>query len=186
MQNSLATDNEEPVLVGVERKSLGDLLNSITSGRFSGHQLPGLLNSYGVIYLLVEGIYRPGNTGLLETRQGKGWEPIDRGRRWMYADLECWLTTMEQKCGIRIRRSPGPVETAAILLSLHRWWTSKDYEDHRAHLTLHRPPEVALLRKSSLVRTIAAELPGIGWTKSGLVEKKFQSVIDMVEADSLS
>src|SRR3989304_1846211 len=133
--------NNQPIMIGIERKSIGDLLNSITSGRFAGHQLPGLLNSYGVVYIIVEGLYRPGGSGLLETRQGSGWAPINRGRRWMYTDVECWLTTMEQKAGLFTRRSPGPTETAAIIIGLYRWYTSKDYEDHRAHLTLHRPPE---------------------------------------------
>lgn len=174
---------EEPVLVGIERKSIGDLINSITSGRFAGHQLPGLINSYSVIYLVVEGLYRPSSSGILETRKGGGWEPLDRGRRWMYSDLECWLTTMEQKAGLKIRRVPGPIETAAIILSLYRWWTSKDWEEHRAHLTLHRPPETALLRKASLVRVIAAELPNIGWMKSELVARKFHTVVEMTMAE---
>jgi ERCC4-type nuclease len=174
---------EEPVLVGIERKAIGDLINSITSGRFAGHQLPGLLNSYNVVYLLVEGLYRPSGSGILEVRSGKDWQPMDRGRRWMYADLDCWLTTMEQKAGIRVRRASGPSETAAIILSIYRWWTSKDYSEHRAHLTLHRPPETALLRKASLVRVIAAELPNIGWVKSELVARKFHTCVDMVMAD---
>jgi len=176
--------NGEPILVGIERKAIGDLLNSITSGRFAGHQLPGLVNSYSVVYLIVEGIYRPGGTGLLEVRQGSRWGPLDRGnRRWMYSDIECWTTTIEQKAGVRIRRTSGMTETAAMIVALYRWWSSKDYEDHKAHMTMHKPAEVATLRKASIVRVIAAELPGIGWVKSEAVAKKFRTVVDMVEAD---
>ncbi len=172
-----------PVLVGIERKALGDLINSITSGRFAGHQLPGLVSSYHVVYLVVEGIWRPGPTGILEVRKGKDWEPLDRGRRWMWADVEAWLTTVEQKAGVRIRKTSGPTETAAMVLALYRWWTAKDYEDHRAHLTLHKPPDSATLRKASLVRVMAAELPGIGWEKSEKVAKRFRNVVEMVNAE---
>src|SRR5574342_372474 len=126
--------DDTPVLVGIERKSIGDLLNTITSGRFAGHQLPGLINSYNVVYLIVEGLYRPGPSGLLELRYGAGWAPNEMGRRWMYNEVECWVSTMEEKAGLRLRRAPGPPETAAIIQSLHQWWCSKEYEDHRAHL----------------------------------------------------
>ncbi len=176
-------ENGEPVLVGIERKALSDLLNSITSGRFAGHQLPGLLNSYNVVYLIVEGMFRPGKDGLLYHREGKDWIPINYGRRWMYADVEAWLTTVEEKAGVRLRRAPGPSETAAIIQALHRWWTNKEFEDHRSHLTMHKPRDTALLRKASLVRVIAAELPGIGWTRSENVSKRFHTVADMVAAD---
>ena len=175
--------DDVPVLIGVERKSIGDLLNSITSGRFSGHQLPGLLNSYNVVYLVVEGLWRPGDSGLLETRIGKDWQILERGRRWMYSDVECWLTTIEQMSGIYLRMAPTPAETAVIIRSLHQWWCSKDYMDHRAHLTMHKPRDTALLRKASLVRVMAAELPGIGWVRSEGVEKRFSTVADLVVAD---
>jgi len=175
--------NDEPILVGIERKALGDLINSITSGRFAGHQLPGLVSSYHVVYLIVEGLWRPGTTGLLEVRKGQGWEPLDRGRRWMWADVEAWLTTVEQKAGVRIRKTVGMGETAAMILALYRWWTSKEYDEHRAHLTLHKPPDSAALRKASLVRVMAAELPGIGWEKSERVAKRFRNVVEMVNAE---
>jgi ERCC4-type nuclease len=62
-----------PWSIGVERKTIGDMIQSITSDRFSGHQLPGLLNTYNAVYVLVEGLYRPDQrTGVLETfKRGK-------------------------------------------------------------------------------------------------------------------
>ena len=43
--------------IGIERKRIGDLVNSITTGRLSGHQLPGLLAQYYKVYIIVEGMY---------------------------------------------------------------------------------------------------------------------------------
>ncbi len=175
--------NEEPALVGIERKSIGDLLNSITSGRFAGHQLPGLLNSYNAVYVIVEGLYRSGYDGILETRSGKEWFPIERGRKWLFSEVECWLTTQEEMAGVRVRRAINPQETAAIIHGLHQWWCSKSYNEHRSHLTLHKPHDTALLRKASLVRVIAAELPGIGWVRSEQVAKRFHTIAELVAAD---
>ena len=39
--------------IGVERKSLLDLLASMTTGRLSGHQMVGLTAQYDWVYLLV-------------------------------------------------------------------------------------------------------------------------------------
>src|SRR5271169_4444109 len=59
-------------MVGVERKTIGDFISSMRGKRLAGHQLPGLMSSYEFTYLIVEGIYRPGETGELEQRQGHG------------------------------------------------------------------------------------------------------------------
>ncbi len=46
----------------------------------------------------------------------------------------------------------------------------------------HQPVRIDLLRKPSLIRKVAAELPGIGWEKSKGIAVKFGSVAAMVEA----
>src|ERR1700685_3075549 len=61
-------------MIGVERKRLKDMLNSIRSGRFSGEQLPKLIEHYEYSYLIVEGIWRCNwDNGLLEDMWGNGW-----------------------------------------------------------------------------------------------------------------
>ena len=52
-----------PELVGVERKTIHDLVSSMRSKRLSGYQLPGLLRTYDWVYLLVEGVWRCGGRG---------------------------------------------------------------------------------------------------------------------------
>ena len=44
-----------PVSVGIEYKRMGDALACMVGGRFTGHQLPGLRQSYQQYWLLVEG-----------------------------------------------------------------------------------------------------------------------------------
>ena len=176
-----------PVLVGVEVKKVADVLTCITDGRFAGHQLPGLQASYEVVYLVVEGDYRVGKEGLLEVMRYHMWRPILLGsRKFMYREMDNWLTTMEMKGGVKIRRTGGRQETAQFLKDLYGWWTGREWEEHRAHLAFHDPgPPVAMLRKPSLLRRMAKELPGVGWERSLEVEKRFDSVLEMALASEL-
>lgn len=173
----------KPIPVGIEIKTVPDALQCITNGRFAGHQLPGLLRDYKWIYLLIEGRYRKGKTGILEMPQGRGWKPITLGSRaYRWRDFESWLTTMETMGGVHVRRSFNRAETAEMIQGLHDWWTRKEFSEHRAHLVPDTSKLPVLATKVSLLRRIANELPGIGWKKSKLVEEEFSSVRDMLDA----
>ena len=176
-----------PVPVGIELKKLNDILSCITTGRFSGHQLRGLVQQYDEIYLVIEGIYRPNpNDGVLETTYGRGWHAVSQGKRqWMYRELENFLTTVEQRGGIRLRRTADTHETARMVASLYAWW-SKDYDEHKAHLAINRANrgrDTALLVRPSLKHEIAMCLPGLGYMKAGAVAGHFSSVRAMINAE---
>lgn len=177
------------VPVGVERKTLPDLIDSTYSGRFAGHQLPGLLDpqqGYKDVWLVVEGVYRANGLGQLVMPHGKGWVPVGYGSKtFMYTELESLLLTLEVKGGLRVRQTRSQYDTLDFLWALHHWWTDKTMEQHRSHLrfrTLEADP--GLLIKPSLLRQVAALLPGIGWNKSGHVSGHFKTIYDMVQADA--
>jgi len=181
--------DEIPVSIGIERKTLTDLLSSLQTGRFSGHQLPGLLNSYYYVYLIVEGIWRscPSN-GILEILAGNHWQPVSLGsRRWMAREAYGYLNTLAVASGLVVWQTTSPRETALLVTILYRWW-QKDWAEHKSHLAMRksrlRDGEGVSLVKPSLVRRVAAELPGIGWGKSREVERVFRSVEDMVQAEA--
>lgn len=174
-----------PIPIGVEIKKVHDALNCMSDGRFAGHQLPGLVSTYERIWLFVEGWYRPDfGTGML-LQAGERRRELSLGsRRFMYRDLDHWLTTMEVFGNIRVRRTGDRTETARGLADLYTWWTAKDYSEHKSHLALHSErPDVALFSRPSLVRTVAAQLPGVGWKKSQAVARRFRTVEAMVCAD---
>lgn len=174
-----------PVLVGIELKKLNDILACVTTGRFSGHQLPGLVQNYNEIYLVIEGHYRPNPTdGVLEERWGKDWRPVRLGnRQWMYRDFENFLTTIEVRGGVRLRRVRDRQETARVVAGLYRWW-NEDFEDHTAHIAINRSRDSALLVKPSLRFQVACVLPGLGLMKAGQAAGHFGSVRDMINADA--
>lgn len=180
--------NGRPVPIGIELKQLSDVLSCITTGRFSGHQLPGLHSSYEYIYLVYYGIYsldqRTGSLTVPRPRPGdkKGWVNASIGSRaFMYREFESWLATMELRGGVRIRRAATVREAAAVVQSLFSWW-GKDWEGHHSHLALQEDPPWGLLRKPNLLRKMAAQLPGVGWTRSAAVASHFDSVLEMVNA----
>lgn len=173
----------EPVLVGIELKRTDDILACITSARFSGHQLPGLVQTYNEVYLVIEGIYRPNpKDGVLEVRHGKDWKPVTIGNRsWLCKDFEAFLTTVEIRGGVRLRRTSSRNETARVVSNLYKWWMC-EYEDHTAHLAIHRSRDTALLTKPSLRFQIANVLPGLGYVKAGMAAGHFPSVKTMIMA----
>jgi ERCC4-type nuclease len=176
---------DAPIPCGVEIKRVGDLLSSITSGRLSGYQLPKLVREYSHVWLVIEGRYRPGPDGLLETRQGLMWTPQGGQRQALtFSALEGYLTTLEVRAGLHLRRTFDRHETAAVIASLYQWWTGKAYEEHKAHVALRSPIlDAGLIYKPSLKRRIAAELPGIGIEKSGAVATHFPTVRALVTAE---
>ena len=178
-----------PVLIGAEIKRLEDVLQCIGNGRFIGHQLPGLVNSFNSAYLIVEGVWRRDRDGIMVTprRRGDGtsyWVPVTLGRRnFMTRDFEGWLTTVEQFGRIKVRRSENRRGTVATVLDLYHWWTEKEYNRHRSLCAFDNSQDrEAPMLKPGLVRRVAAQLPGVGWERSHHVAQAFPSVHALANA----
>jgi len=176
---------ETPIAVGVERKDIGDLIQSMTSGRLSNHQLPGMLASYDVCYLVVEGIWKAGPDGYVElyrwSANGFVTYPIRASAIYNY------MTTLESLGGLRIRQARIIQDTADIIRNLHTWWTGKSWEEHTSHIDVPKtfdPGERHTdLGKPSLLCRVAAQLPGIGPTRARAVSRHFSSILGMCLAN---
>jgi ERCC4-type nuclease len=172
--------------VGVERKKLEDLLSSMQSGRLAGSQLIGLTNTYDVVYLIIEGLWRVGADGRLEKLKGykkKSWRPVVLGKRgYMAKELDSFLNTLQLKVGVLVRESGTARHTAMMIRNLYGWYQK---DDHTSHLAIHKNrfrDEDVLLSRPSLLRRVAAELDGVGWKRSLEVSKVFQSVSELSRA----
>ena len=172
-------------MIGIERKRLKDMLNSIRSGRFSGEQLPKLVEQYEYVYLVVEGIWRcHWEDGALEERWGNGWTPVrfsGTGPVIMALELQSFLNTIATRTPVHILHSSSERDTVDQVVALERYY-SKAWEKHHGHIALHTPPNHMLLGKAGTVRRVAAALDGVGWEKSGTVATQFKSVEQMVVA----
>ncbi len=178
--------------VAIELKKVDDMLSCVISGRFAGHQLRGLVE-YDAYYVFVEGLWRPNpRDGVLEvwgwdvTAKRHGWIPAGHGkgsRAWMYRDFDNYLTTMDVKGGVRVKRTASEDETARAICNLYNWY--QDYDGHRSHLALNRSRDSALLTKPTLRFEVASVLPGLGHMKAGEAAGHFPSVRAMINAEPI-
>jgi len=172
------------VLIGVERKTVRDMLNCIGTGRFGGVQLVRLHQMYQRYYLIVEGIYGCGMDGMLEEPGPNGWHPLAvGGRGFMHSMLERYLMSVEECSHIRIHKTSNRLDTARKVANLWHFWNDKAYEKHRA--TDVKQATHVEIKPWSLKRRIASELPGIGTDRSKTVAKHFRSTRQMIAADAL-
>ena len=171
------------IAVGIERKRIGDFVNSMCSGRLSGHQLVGMMNSYHYLYLVIEGMFRANpQCGLLEVWRKGGWQEYRAGkRRFMMRDIWAFMNTIQVTCGVHCYHTSTESDTAQYILALHHWWT-KEYAEHRGHLQPNTGTVVEL-SKQSVVRRVASTLDGIGWEKAKALDLRFETVAEMVQAE---
>ena len=168
-----------PWTIGIERKRLGDLCSCIIDGRFSGHQLPGLLASYNFVYLIIEDMTKCDlANGLIKLRRGDSWVPVLIGERQMTSnEVMGFLNTVSVMTGVRVWQTGGARETAAYVRWLHHWWNGKEFEEHRSHVAMDRGVQ---LTPMPFAAKVAAELPGIGMKKARRVADHFVTVENMM------
>jgi len=183
---------EGVTLVGVEHKTVSDVLNCITSQRFTGHQLPGMQDVYAPwTYLLVEGEWRVSHDGaLLVERKPGWWAPAPGGRKtWMFRDLAHWLSTVVNQGGMRLVRTASRDESLAWVHSEYTWWTSKSWDGHKSIAKAHWQParrapaerfELVKPKKPSRLERLYAQL--FGWETAATVIQSFPALGQAVAA----
>lgn len=165
--------------IGIERKTIGDLVSSLTSGRLQGlqgesssGQLGRLTSTYDYVWLLVEGLWVTDANGRLCARRHSGSiRPIAGGftedsltKRLLSLELQGSEMT---RGGFRVKQTSGMQQTAAWIASLFRWFNDKEWTEHRTLETRHTPSTPFRI---SRFREIAMTLPGIGLAASKAVE----------------
>lgn len=175
--------DDADVTIGIELKRTierrddprSDLIASMYSDRFSGHQLPGLVRTYDRPWLITEGIWREGKEGELEILHKRDdWRPARLGRKViLYRDLEAWLLTQRIRGGVEYEHCSKRADTIRFLASLFHWWTSKALNEHRSHKVIYRvPPDRASFVEPSAFVKMASCLPGVGAEKADTLEDR--------------
>jgi ERCC4-type nuclease len=172
------------MLIGVERKKVKELIQSIESGRFEGDQLPKMARTYEHLWLIVEGVWRPNpQSGVLEEGSSGGWHDTMFGRKgFAFCQLDNFLTSMQARVHLMVKYTSTVTDTAHVVKGMWQWYR-KPWSQHKSGLVIYNaPPPAALFLKPNLVRRWANNLDGIGWEKSAAVAAKFPTAIDMVVA----
>lgn len=172
----------ESIKVCGDRKKLGDLISCIDSGRHIKQVQQAREAGFLFQFLVVEGVWRRGETGLVEVPRGNGkWYPYQPEITWRR--VRAYLDEMDWYCGVRVRESRSARGTVELVVGLYHLF-QKIAEDHQSLKAIYSAPAptMSFLTPPSLTRRIAKELPGVGWTKAKVVEEAFSSPHAMVNA----
>lgn len=178
------------VRVGIERKTIGEMVGDDSQRRFVGHQLPGLIERYDYRFLIVEGLTKvdPHWGSLLEgkeVKQGKmvvwfeaGW---GRGRQTFEHYTKRDLT-LRLKAALHVLRSANREETAFLLHALYGWF-QKDWKAHKSAFKVEEAqPDAAILDERTMRRKTFNQWPYISWERSARVSRVFRSVTEASNA----
>lgn len=153
------------VAIGVERKKIAEFVQSVISKRLTGHQLPGM-SEYDYVYIIVEGLWKPGPSGELLVRNGHWSTRYSSGLN--YRAIDNYLSTLEHKAGVIVRRTVTPYETVETIVDLYRWWTDKTWEEHDSLNEVYAPAEgnqgrrfTYMPREVSTFEKMLLQLPGM-------------------------
>jgi ERCC4-type nuclease len=157
--------------VGVEHKTLRDLLQSLRSQRLQGHQLHEM-QVYDFRFLLIEGDYRHDDAGYVTMRTGaKEWSRVAGNFR--ASELDKTLIGLTLRGGICIKEVSTRRESVRWLTSLYRNFTDVEWTAHTSHTGVHRP---AGLVRPSPFRNFICGIPNVGLKTSKAIEAYFGAV----------
>jgi ERCC4-type nuclease len=176
-------------MVGIERKTLHDVLQCIDTSRMAGHQFVGMRKMYPTVppFLIVEGLWRPHDP------DGHLMEGFERGREiaWtfckpggrgvMYSKLRRYLFSV-QMSGVVVLYTRNMRHTAFDMCELYHWF-QKPWDKHTAMLSTHQELLPSLAVKPNVTRKWARSLDSIGDAKSELAAKVFASPYALAVAD---
>lgn len=192
------------VLIGIEVKSIHDLLSSAATGRLQATQIPNMLASYDIRYLLYYGLYRSSSIGGLQILRGSETKPkwvneVTRAKKSKkdknsgddtpkilpYKYLTHFLLSLAET-GVRVIHANDMADAAAWVASIYSW-RSKPYDKHRSFHTFDNSQSVSLLPGLDpcihQCASVAIKLPGLGFERALVVARYFDgSIIDMVNA----
>lgn len=182
---------EGTVSVGLELKTLSDMLASMRSGRYID-QMRRMKMDYEYCYLLIQGSYAPSDNGFIQTPARGGWGILNLMSRdqkhaggsrdpFIYSELDKFLSSLEVIENIIVRKASTKLDAAQQIVDLYTWW-QKDFAAHASTKSVKLQAENMIYKRASVLRMVAAQLPGIGWGRSKDVAKKFRTTENMALA----
>ena len=184
--------DDTPALVGVEVKSISDLLSSADTGRLQATQLHRMRECYDQPWVCFYGAYRCGMNGELRIAHGKLWRQHYVGKRAVpYGYIEGLLVEMQVQ-GVRVKHCEDVAEVAQWIGVLYRWW-QKRWTEHKAMRTFDNSRDIALApgmddgvhyraRLASRLLPTRGGRGGVGFERAVAAAQHFGSVAAMVAA----
>jgi ERCC4-type nuclease len=171
------------IAIGIERKTLHDLLSCIDDSRYAAHQRPGMMRMYDKSFLILEGCWKPHEEGFLMEgfRAGQSWGFCKyRTQRVMYAKLRRYLFSISLS-GVVVIYSRDPFQTAYDIGELYHYF-SKKWENHTSLLSVQQLAIPDVRGTIPLVRKWAAQVTDVGVKLSLEAEKLFKTPFKLANA----
>lgn len=174
------------ILIGVERKTLHDMLHCIDDSRYSAHQRPGMLAMYQKSYLILEGYWKPHENGTLM-------EGFEGGTKWgackyrsshvLYSKLYRYLLSVSLS-GVIVIYSRDIYHTAYNICECFHYF-QKPWDKHTSLIEVQKLAIPDLRKKPSLVRRWASDLEGVGVIHSLAAERLFRTPLQLAQSDEM-
>ncbi len=178
------------VAVGVELKSIPDLLSSMGTGRLQGvetGQAVRMLREYDVCWLLYYGEYRAGpRNRLLQVKTKRGWKKHQVGKRDVpIGYLEAFLLGLVE-VGFRVKHV-NEFKDAGLWLRILYDWRMKPWDKHKSFQTFNSARQISplpgmdegVLRRARVAKEL---LPNLGYKRGIAAGKYFRSIKEMINA----
>lgn len=170
-----------PINIGVERKSLHDMLHCIDDAHYAGRQRGGMRSLYQLSFLAIEGMFRPhDNEGYLMEgfRGGAAWGPCKyRQRAPLYSKLFNYLVSVAMS-GVIITFSRDMYGTAYNVCMLYDYF-QKPWDSHTSMSEVQLLPLAEVGGRPSLVLRWATQIDDIGVKLGKRAEELFPSAYDL-------
>ena len=161
------------VMVGIEFKKLGELVQSLRTQRLQGHQLLKMRENFQFCYLLVEGELHYDTSGHLLRRRGRReFQSLLGGMA--IGELFKRLLVLHLRGGCNIICTRTRADSLHWIEALYRIWTDKDLDQHDSHIAIYQAPALAPI---SEFRGFFSRIAGLGIRKTLPVEKHFKGSI---------
>ena len=162
------------VTIGVEFKKIGELVQSLRTGRLQGHQLLKMQKGCDFRWLLCEGPIIANKQGYLARKIGRGPNALSRiGGHMTITEFYKRLLVLQVCGGLTPTFTQTRQQSLKWIEALYRTWTDVDLDQHKSHIAIYEPPH--LVSPTQFARTIFT-LPGIGHDKVARAESKFKSL----------
>ena len=160
-------NNDKPVEIGIEFKTLNELVQALRSGRLQGHQVVGMSQAFDYRYLVVEGELIVDRQGKLLRRAGRRFfKPLGMSVDELFKRLH----VLQLRAGLMWTILDSRRLVLDYIRTLYRTWTDKALDEHESHIAIYNPLD---LEGVSQFRRTVSTLPGVGLKVSSAVEETF-------------
>lgn len=171
--------------IGIERKTVDDMLDCIETGRYMNSQRLKMKEDYNISVLFLEGHWRPHDPDgwLMEGyKDGLSWGyNKHRSQRSLYSGLYRYLISVAST-GVIICYPRNIWQCAYDVVEWYHYW-QKPFHEHNSARDIYMPAIPSLTAKPSLVKKWAYCLDDVGPKISDLAARHFRKPITLAEAD---